>query len=72
MAYFFGLIMWALGALSGCFAIQNMVDTEVITILNVTMTLCTICALGFAGILFSMPDKPAGKKSKRSYFDDED
>lgn len=73
MTYFFALLMLLLGITAGIFGIKNIVDMEVLTILNVTIMLGMICALGFAGILFDMGARSqTAHSSKKSYFEDDE
>lgn len=52
MSYIFGLIQLAIGTFMTCLTINNIIDVEAVTILNMTMSLCAICTFGFAGLLF--------------------
>lgn len=54
MAYFLGVLLLGFGITAAVFGIANMVDTGDVTILNVTLMLCMICSLGFAGVLFAL------------------
>lgn len=73
MAYFFGFLLLCGGITAAVFGIDNMVDTNLATILNVTMMLCAICALGFSGILFTLGSMlQNNQKSESTIIDDED
>ncbi|MBO4700465.1 MAG: hypothetical protein J5620_01810 [Alphaproteobacteria bacterium] len=73
MTYFLGVLLYMLGIAAGFFGIGNIIDMENLTILNVTMMLCMICALGFAGILLHLGANSTNQSSsKKSYLEDDE
>ncbi len=72
MNYFLGLVLLFAGTIMGAFAIDNIVALETLSILNTTMILCSICGLGFAGLLLYTQTKNQKVHSKIQTWDDDD
>ncbi|MBO4583035.1 MAG: hypothetical protein J5714_03220 [Alphaproteobacteria bacterium] len=72
MAYFFGLVMLGLAIAAGAYGIENIVVTNMLTVLNTTLMLGMICALGFSGILFVLGANTTNNKSSNSTYVDDD
>lgn len=73
MTYFLGVLLYILGIAAGFFGIGNIIDMENLTILNITMMLCMICAFGFAGILLHLGANSTNQRSsKKNYLEDDE
>lgn len=73
MTYFLGVLLYMLGIAAGFFGIGNIIDMENLTILNITMMLCMICAFGFAGILLHLGANSTNQRSsKKNYLEDDE
>ena len=72
MAYFFGLLMLGLAIAAGAYGIENIVETNMLTVLTKTLMLGMICALGFSGIRFVLGANTTDNKSGNSTYVDDD